>query len=163
LALLAGSLLGAALIQLSGFLPAFVFERDQLLTQWRPSDAQVMAILFAATWIVFALALAIFGIPLWWICHRLGWRSARTALALGFLATFSISLTLNGPQLIFGQSDGAYDDGGMSITEGTPHGLYSSLWESFEFALLGAAVGGLVWRLAYRGPTVRWDIIPGRE
>jgi hypothetical protein len=107
--------------------------------------------------------LAIFGIPLWWICHRLGWRSARTALALGFLATFSVSLILNGPQLIFGRSDGAYGDGGMSITEGTPHGLYRSLWESFEFALLGAAVGGLVWRLAYRGPNVRWDIIPGRE
>lgn len=163
LALLAGSLLGAALIQLSGFLPAFVFERDQLISQWRPSDAQVMAILFAATWIVFAVGLAIFGIPLWWICHRLGWRSARTALALGFFATFSVSLILNGPQLIFGRSDGAYGDGGMSITEGTPHGLYRSLWESFEFALLGAAVGGLVWRLAYRGPTVRWDIIPGRE
>lgn len=162
--LLVGSLLGAALIQLSGFLPALVFERDEFLSQWRPSDTQVMAILFAATWIVFAASLVVFGIPPWWICHRLGWRGARTALAVGFFATFSVSLTLNGPQLIFGGSEGAYGArGGMSITEGTPHGLYPALWESLEFALLGAAVGGLVWRLAYRGPTVRWDIIPGRE
>ncbi len=154
------------LIQFSGILPSLIFERDELLSQWRPSDAQVMAILFAATWIVFAAGLAVFGIPLWWICHRLGRRSARTALALGFLATFLVSLILNGPPLVYGGNNASYGDGGgMAISEAilAPDGSYRALWDSFEFALLGAAVAGLVWRLAYRGPSVRWNIIPGRE
>lgn len=165
LALLAGSLLGAALIQFSGLFPALVFERDELLREWRPSDAQVLAILFAATWVVFAAGLACVGVPLWWICHRLGWRGARAALALGFLATFLVSLILNGPPLVYGGDSASYRDGGLTISEAVfpPDGSYRALWDSFEFALLGAAVGGLVWRLAYRGPSVRWNIIPGRE
>jgi hypothetical protein len=166
-ALLVGSFLGAALVQFASFLPVIVFARDEFLQQWSASDAHLMALVFVVTWAVFAVGLSVVGIPLWWMCHRLGWRSARAALALGFLATFSVSLILTLGPLLASQGGGGFyaDRVGLIVAEDQmmSYGLYRALWQSFEFALLGAVVGGVIWRLAYSGPFVRWDIIPGRE
>jgi uncharacterized membrane protein YiaA len=166
-ALFFGSLVGAVLVHLTGVFPALVFEREELLSQWRPSDAQVLAFLFAVSWLVFAAGLAVIGIPLWWICHRLGWRGARTALALGFLATFCVLLILNtAPRPHPGGMTYSYgDSSGEIVTDGhlTSYGWYRKLYDATEMALIGAVVGAVIWRLAYTGPMVRWNIIPGRE
>jgi hypothetical protein len=152
---------------LSNFFPILVFARDELLGRWRPGDVNFFALSFGVAWLFFAGGLTIVGVPLWWAFHRMGWRSARAALALGFVATFSVSVVTNtvrlpdpeGAQTSFG------DSGGMVVEEGhiTSYGWYRVLWDSTEFALLGAVVGAVIWRLAYKGPSVRWRVIPGRE
>jgi hypothetical protein len=95
LALFAGSLVGAALVILSMILPVLILAPKEFAAQWQPNDANFLLLEFLVAWCVFAIGLAIVGVPLWWVCHRQGWRGARAALALGFLATFLASMVTN--------------------------------------------------------------------
>src|SRR5438105_4714193 len=88
LALFAGSLVGAVLVVLSIVLPVLIRAPKEFAAQWQPNDAYFLLWEFSVAWCVFAIGLSVVGIPLWWLFHRQGWRSARAALAVGFLATF---------------------------------------------------------------------------
>jgi hypothetical protein len=102
-------------------------------------DLIVASLIFVVALTGWSLGLFLFGLPLWWLFHRNGWRGRRVAMLLGALTTFVIVLLLEMSGGILAVTTGSSDAG---------H-LVSLVWVSV-MALLGAIVALVIWRIAYR-------------
>jgi hypothetical protein len=103
------------------------------------ADLIVAILIFIVALTGWSLGLFLFGLPLWWLFHRNGWRGRRVAMLLGALTTFVIVLLLEMSGGILAVTTGNSDAG---------H-LVSLVWVSV-MALLGAIVALVIWRIAYR-------------
>jgi hypothetical protein len=104
-----------------------------------PPDLIVAILIFIVALVGWSLGLFLFGLPLWWLFHRNGWRGRRVAMLLGALTTFVIVLLLEMFGGVFAVATGDSEAG---------H-LQSLVWASI-MALLGAIVALVIWRIAYR-------------
>lgn len=102
-------------------------------------DLIVAILIFIVALVGWSLGLFLFGLPLWWLFHRNGWRGRRVAMLLGALTTFVIVLLLEMSGGILAVTTGNSDAG---------H-LISLVWIAV-MALLGALVALVIWRIAYR-------------
>ena len=103
------------------------------------SDLIVAILIFIVALVGWSLGLFLFGLPLWWLFHRNGWRGRRVAMLLGALTTFVIVFLLE----MFG--------GILAVTTGnTDAGNLMPLVWAGVMALLGAIVALVIWRIAYR-------------
>jgi hypothetical protein len=103
------------------------------------SDLIVSILIFLVALVGWSLGLFLFGLPLWWLFHRNGWRGWRVAMLLGAFTTFVIVLLLEMSGGIFAVATGNSDGGD----------LISFVWVAV-MALLGAVVALVIWRIAYR-------------
>ena len=103
------------------------------------ADLIVAILIFIVALVGWSLGLFLFGLPLWWLFHRNGWRSRRVAMLLGALTTFVIILLLEMSGGVFAVATGDSEAG---------H-LQSFVWAGV-MALLGAIVALVIWRIAYR-------------
>jgi hypothetical protein len=103
------------------------------------SDLIVAILIFVVALTGWSLGLFLFGLPLWWLFHRNGWRGRRVAMLLGALTTFVIVLLLEMSGGILAVATG---DGGGGH-------LISFVWIAV-MAVLGALVALVIWRIAYR-------------
>jgi hypothetical protein len=103
------------------------------------SDLIVAILIFIVALVGWSLGLFLFGLPLWWLFHRNGWRGRRVAMLLGALTTFVIVFLLE----MFG--------GVLAVTTGNSDAgnLMPLVWAGV-MALLGAIVALVIWRIAYR-------------
>ena len=103
------------------------------------SDLIVAILIFIVALVGWSLGLLLFGLPLWWLFHRNGWRGRRVAMLLGALTTFVIVFLLE----MFG--------GILAVTTGNNDAgnLMPLVWAGV-MALLGAIVALVIWRIAYR-------------
>jgi hypothetical protein len=102
-------------------------------------DLIVAILIFFVALVGWSLGLFLFGLPLWWLFHRNGWRSRRVAMLLGALTTFVIVVLLEVSGGIFAVATGDSDSGHLT----------SLVWAGV-MALLGAIVALVIWRIAYR-------------
>jgi len=93
------------------------------------SDLIVAILIFIVALVGWSLGLLLFGLPLWWLFHRNGWRGRRVAMLLGALTTFVIVFLLE----MFG--------GILAVTTGNSDAgnLMPLVWAGV-MALLGAIV-----------------------
>jgi hypothetical protein len=103
------------------------------------SDLVVCLLIFLVALVGWSLGLFLFGLPLWWLFHRNGWRGRRVAILLGAFTTFVIVLLLERSGGILAVATGNTDNGD----------LISFVWVA-AMALLGAVVAAVIWRIAYR-------------
>jgi hypothetical protein len=103
------------------------------------SDLVVSMLIFLVALVGWSLGLFLFGLPLWWLFHRNGWRSRRVAMLLGAFTTFVIVLLLERSGGILAVATG--DNSGEQ--------LISFVWIGV-MAVLGAIVALVIWRIAYR-------------
>ena len=103
------------------------------------SDLIASILIFIVALVGWSLGLFLFGLPLWWLFHRNGWRGRRVAMLLGALTTFIIVFLLE----MFG--------GILAVTTGNSDAgnLMPLVWAGV-MALLGAIVALVIWRIAYR-------------
>ena len=103
------------------------------------SDLVVSMLIFLVALVGWSLGLFLFGLPLWWLFHRNGWRSRRVAMLLGAFTTFVIVLLLerSGGILAVATGDNSGED------------LISFVWIGV-MAVLGAIVALVICRIAYR-------------
>ena len=103
------------------------------------SDLIVSILIFIVALTGWSLGLFLFGLPLWWLFHRNGWRGRRVAMLLGAFTTFVIVLLLEISGGIFAVATG----------DTTGGHLISFVWAAV-MAVLGAIVALVIWRIAYR-------------
>jgi hypothetical protein len=154
LGLAAGAVTGAFLIALSFLWGTAQVSGVQYVLHYglRPSST-----VFVVAFIVWAVGLVVFGLPLWWLLHRLGLRKWLVAAVIGATLTFLVDFGIGTRafELIPPPSNSTYsagDSGGSTIIDNrlTPHGW----WVAFRGALM-LSVGGIlvalvIWRIAYR-------------
>ena len=103
------------------------------------SDLIVSILIFVVGLVGWSLGLFLFGLPLWWLFHRNGWRGWRVAMLLGAFTTFVIVVLLERSGGILAVATGDSDSGN----------LISFVWAGV-MAVLGAIVALVIWRIAYR-------------
>jgi len=103
------------------------------------SDLIVSILIFIVALVGWSLGLFLFGLPLWWLFHRNGWRGRRVAMLLGAFITFVIVLLLERSGSILAVATGDSSGGD----------LISFVWIAV-MAVLGAMVALVVWQIAYR-------------
>jgi hypothetical protein len=103
------------------------------------ADLTVAILIFIVALIGWSLGLFLFGLPLWWLFHRNGWRGRRVAMLLGAATTYVIVFLLEISGGIFAVATGDSDGGHLT----------SLVWAGL-MALLGAIVALVIWRVAYR-------------
>ena len=138
-ALLAGALTGGALVGLelatvSHFIA--VSPKSHHAYSLRGAVTTFVPVALVAL-IFFAGGLAIIGAPLWLAMHRLGWRSWLDAAVAGFVATGIGMFLLSAWPFI--------SHGHKSL-----HDWWKIVEHTFYIAPVGAIVGLVIWRIAYR-------------
>ena len=103
------------------------------------SDLIIAILIFIVALVGWSLGLFLFGLPLWWLFHRNGWRGRRVAMLLGAATTYVIVFLLEISGGIFAVATGDNDGGHLA----------SLVWAGL-MALLGAIVALVIWRVAYR-------------
>lgn len=146
LALPAGALAGAVLTSLWS-----VWGWQGVLADAAPSALSVL-VYAAAIW---GAGLAVIATPPWAGLHLLGWRewwvAALLGAALTFLAVLTLMTGLYGLHMS-GASFSAGDGGGRTWDNGalTAYGLVQAVKLAGACSAMGAIVGLVVWRIAYR-------------
>jgi hypothetical protein len=112
---------------------------------------------FTVALVVWAVGLTIFGIPLWWLLHRLRirhwWAAGIVGAVLTFLVDFGIETRLF--ELIWPPSNSTYsatDSGGPTVIANhlTAHGWWVAVQAALMLSVGGVLVALLIWRIAYR-------------
>lgn len=132
LALIAGAFAGAAgtIIMIAAGLH---FDR---IEGFRSQDPQIFALAFVVALVVWAIGLVAFGLPLWWLFHRNGYRSRRAAGFLGAGTTAVVVFGLEFPYITFVSPANRAD--------------LVDLAALGALAVVGGLVALLIWRIAYR-------------
>lgn len=142
-ALCAGAAVGAGVV-------ALVFNLPHLL-QAGPDGMFLVLVTFIVAWVFWTLGLGVIGGPLWGLAERARLRTLHHAVALGFMATFLaaafLTLLMDAGGLV-----SLIIDGKTLVRHGrrTPYGLWVLARDCGLFALLGALVAAVIWRIAYR-------------
>lgn len=132
LAVAAGAAVGALGVAIVILLPAALAGRITA-----SSDLLFLILIFAIALVGWALGLFLIGLPLWWLCHRNGWRSRRAAALFGAGTTFVVVLLLQASDGMFAPTE---SNGGNPMF----------VARAGVMALLGAIVALVIWRTAYR-------------
>ena len=115
--------------------------------------------IFTYAAIVWTAGLTLVAVIPWALLHRCGLRGWPIAIILGLVLTFLVvfGFLTNGFGTIASESGfSAVDSGGPTWIDGrrTPHGWFEAFQFSAICAVVGAAVGLAVWRVAYRREAV---------
>jgi hypothetical protein len=132
-ALAAGALTGALLVTPLLVIAAIGDPLSDLGTQ----AIEMIVIEFLILLVAWGAGLIVFGVPLWWLFHAKGWRSRRAACLLGAGTTFLVFVAF---QLVVARFYfSAFEMQSIDIL----------VWPSV-FAVAGALVAAVIWRVAYR-------------
>jgi len=132
-ALAAGALTGALLVTPLLVIAPIADHLSKLGTQ----AISMIVFVFLVLLVTWGAGLIVLGVPLWCLFHAKGWRSRRAACLLGAGAAFLVSLVF---QVAVGR---LY----FSASEMQSIGIL--VWPSV-FAIAGALVAAVIWRVAYR-------------
>jgi hypothetical protein len=118
---------------------------------------QTILIVFTVALVVWGAGLVVFGLPLWWLLHKLALRHWLVAAVVGGAVTFLVSFgsATRAFQLIPPPSNSTYsagDAGGPTIIDNrlTPHGWWAAFRGSLMLGAGGILVALIIWRTAYR-------------
>lgn len=159
-AVLAGAAAGGLGVVL---LPLAIMLGDGLISgRFSVLDLLQLCEVWVLTSIVWLVGLTVAGLPAWIVLHRRGRRGWRAAVALGAGLTFTVFMLLSfGDDLIrepppTGSTFSAGDAFGQIVVDNqtTAYGYFTKVLVSAIFALIGAVVGWVVWRVAYRSDPV---------
>ncbi len=145
-AIVAGPL--TMLVMLAPAIAADTYDIQSLTAQF--AFASVAAI------VVYAVGLLVLATPCWVLLHKRGHRSWRAAAALGgalgFVVTMLLYVSPTFPIRPEGSHSSTGDGGGLLIDNNvvTTHGWITFISYSLIYALVCAAIGVLIWRIAYR-------------
>jgi len=91
------------------------------------------------------------GLP-WWLLHRRRYRKWWSAAMLGFGLTFVLPLGLGLYASLTGGNYSTWESGRATVLGGirTPYGWQVLFLDALKFGALGAFVGLVIWRIAYR-------------
>lgn len=154
LSLAAGAVTGAFLIALWHLCGTAQVLGIQYVLDYglRPSST-----VFVVAFIVWAVGLIVFGLPLWWLLHRLGLRKWLVAAVVGATMTFLVDFGIETRafELIPPPSNSTYfagDAGGSTIINNrlTPHGWWAAFCGALMLSAGGILVALVIWRIAYR-------------
>lgn len=151
LGVVAGTMTGAVLVVLWSLLGMTWFDEH-----W-PRHAITIFTYAASLWAGGLISVAT--IP-WLVLHHYGLRSWLIAIVLGAILTFLVvfGFLTNGFGAYVAESGlSAADNGGPTWMDGrlTPHGWFEAFQFSAICSAVGAAVGLIVWRVAYRKEFIR--------
>ena len=114
-------------------------------------------VFFATAFLPWFAGIVLLASPFWWLLHRYNKRGWMSAVGLGFVLAFLVTLALltRGFDLIpatEGSTFSASDNGGPTWinNELTTHGWVQAFWSSFWFGLAGICSALATWRVAYR-------------
>lgn len=154
LSLVAGSVTGALLIALWYLWGTAQNLGTQYILDYglRPSST-----VFTVALVVWAVGLTVFGLPLWWLLHKLRLRHWLVAAVVGATVTFLVGFGIEtrALELIPPPSNSTYsagDAGGPTIIDNTltPHGWWAAFRGSLMLSAGGILVALAIWRVAYR-------------
>jgi hypothetical protein len=154
LSLAAGAVTGAflnALYYLWG--TAQILGVQYVLDYGLPSSSGVLIVAL----VVWAVGLIVFGLPIWWLFHKLRLRHWLVAAVMGAATTFVVDFAIEtgSLKLVGLLSNGTYsagDAGGPTIIDSrlTPHGWWVSFQDALMLSAGGILVALVIWRIAYR-------------
>jgi hypothetical protein len=148
--LVAGALAGAIVVVGGLLIGEYLSRGVAYVAQYGP---QIGAIIFVVAFVVWLLGLVLLGSPCWWLLHRMKMRQWRSAVILGGSMTAVVFMALQIPHpLGSGSSYSASDGGGRTVIDNalTAHGWFLAIMASLAWGCVGALIGLVVWRVAYR-------------
>ena len=112
--------------------------------------APFVAFVFMLAFAGWAVGLIVLAAPLWWVLHKAGARSWQAAVIFGAIAAFlgHVGLEAFGLRAITPAIDGLFS-GDHSLAPSASWGAYRA---RLAFAIIGAIIALVVWRIAYRRP-----------
>jgi hypothetical protein len=101
---------------------------------------------------IWSVGLAVVGVPIWWLLHKKGLRSWQAAVLCGAIAAFVGGFAMNLGLVLSIESSSFSDSGGYSMIDGelTAYGWRSLVLGAVQIGFIGAIVGAVIWRIAYR-------------
>jgi hypothetical protein len=149
LAVLAGAALAAALAALQWLVGALRLFGPQMVASFA---LQAVGLVFVRAFANWFFGLLLIGAPGWWLLHRHGFRGWRVAIVAGMALTFLTVLVLAIPLPGQASEPPSVVASGSAIVH---HWVVRQTWQSvvtvaFLTSFVGGAVGGLMWRIAYR-------------
>jgi uncharacterized membrane protein YiaA len=109
---------------------------------------------FVYAFIIFLVGIVVFGLPVWRALHTTGRRAWFHAVIAGATVPFVVYLALS-TGFFTGHANGNwsyYGDGGKHWVDGviTMFGVRMAVQNAAQLGLMGALVGLVIWRVAYR-------------
>jgi hypothetical protein len=109
---------------------------------------------FLISFVILLIGLAFCGAPVWLVLHATGRRRWQNAVVAGALVPFIVSLAFT-TRFFTGRASGQwsyYGNGGDHWIDGkiTMFGITMALQSAAQLAAIGALVGLVIWRVAYR-------------
>lgn len=141
-ALITGALFGATVVTL--------WTMAQSILSGSTPSGFLSGATFVVALILWSFGLATVGAGLWAASEAAGRRTPLRAVLLGMIATFTVTVLLQ--TALSSVAVTSILDGRALILEGrrTLYGWWMVFREGWLMSLLGGAVGGLIWRIAYR-------------
>lgn len=146
-----GALLGAGIICGVDLWGAYLTHGKDYFVQYDLFKANDI---FIVAFLVWVTSISLCGGPVWWWLHRKRlrqlWVAAVAGAIIPFVVTFAIST-----QLFTGRMSGlssSSSDGGQKWKDGvlTTFGWQMAFEGALTYGVMGAIIGCLIWRLAYR-------------
>lgn len=120
---------------------------------FREYGAPVGLTVFISAFMIFLLALCLFGGPVWIVLHRKRWTHWICALSAGFLIPFVINFAMQ-TSFLTGSSPytSFYANGGDQVLEGrlTSFGWKMAFLSSLYYAVVGTALSMSIWFINYK-------------
>lgn len=145
--MLSGALLGAGMV-------FGVRLYEDFSTDYRVENVSLVAFVFAVAFVTWLVSISLLGGPIWFWLHRAGLRHLWVAAIVGALVPMfgSVAYSTN---MFKGRTDSGYSEyaGGGQIWESgvlTPFGWQSAFQGALVYGVMGAVIGCLIWRVAYR-------------
>jgi len=137
------SLVGGAFVGAVGITFLYLPGHWPIWSQGAPKIIQFWAAAFADNLYYFSIALFLVGPPIWFLAHRLGFRTRISAVTLGLALSVAV--------LIWVVTMVYWYDIGMK-SELKAMGIRVIIFPIVAIPLTGAAIAHTIWRIAYRRP-----------
>ena len=150
-AIIVGAVLGGLYFAVSYAIGKYLQFGTEYFWKYTIENASGVFVLASTVWLAGILVL---GCPVWWWLHRKGWRYWWIAAGVGAVAP-AVFVFLRSTRYLTGQASGrfSYTQGKTKIWENgilTFDGWLDAAYSAAFFGLLGAIIGFLIWRIAYR-------------
>jgi len=148
--LLVGAFIGAAIFLVQYQIGLYEVNGAEHFKEWAVSKGIRV---FIPAFIVWLIALCVFGGPIWAVLHMQRRTNWYFALSAGFIVPFIVIL-VTGTGYFTGNSGYTtfYANGGDQVIDGklTPFGWKMALFTAFEYAGVGTVISLTIWWMNYR-------------